>query len=206
VVDLYRNAAGLAISLGNLSEAGQFIRQAMEQARPSGHLHLEASVHLMAANCHLAQANVEAAWYSLNEAERLYSHRLAVLDPTVAQYWLVKGYCLWVRHGRVQLHRMLDEHGRLISRAQLPHRLSIELLTDGLDAREGREPQQDRSPMQVVHDRSMYGVVAGVVAIGAVPRGLPQPGLGEPPAQFVSRVLPTLEGQCVPLSVSEQIC
>jgi tetratricopeptide (TPR) repeat protein len=202
VVDLYRNVAGLAISLGNLSEASQFIRQAMEQARTSGHLRLEASVHVMQANCHLAQANVEAAWYSLNEAERLYPHRIAVLDPTVAQYWLVKAYYLWAHHGRVQLHRVLDKHSSVLQRATSAHRLPTQLLIEWIDSKEGRQSPEGSSPMQEVRKKSVYGVVAGVVSIGAVPRGLPEPDPGESPAQFVSRVLPTPESQCVPLSVS----
>jgi hypothetical protein len=137
----------------------------------------------------------------LTEAERLLEPSSTVLDP-LNMYWLVKGYCLWSRYGVEALHRMLDEHGRLVSRAQLPHRLSIELLTEGIDAREGRNPQQGRSPTQVVHDRSMYGVVAAVVAIGVVPRGLPQPRPGESPARFASRVFPTPESERIPLSVS----
>jgi DNA-binding SARP family transcriptional activator len=201
MVDLYRNVAGLAICLGDLAEASQYIQLAMEQARSSGHMRLEASVYLMEANHHLAGADPDVAWSLLNEAERLLEPRSTVLDP-LNMYWLVKGYCLWSRYGVEALHRMLDEHGRLISRAQLPHRLSIELLTEAIDAVEGREPQQGRSPMQVVHDRSMYGVVAGVVAIGVVPHGLPQPRPGESPARFASRVFPTPEGECMPLSVS----
>ncbi|MHC4709712.1 MAG: tetratricopeptide repeat protein, partial [Planctomycetota bacterium] len=199
LVDLYTNMAGLAISLGNLTEADEFIQQATKHAHGSGHLRLGALVNLMEANYHLARSDLEAAWSSLGEAERLTRRRFGVLDNP-GLYWLVKSYQLWTRYGHERMHHALAEHAHTLHRSSLAHRLPVQLLAEWIDSKE-RDLTSQRA-MDVVVRRSLYGPVAAVVAIGAVPDGLPDPHPGESPARFVCRVFLDGNEDCVPPSVT----
>jgi tetratricopeptide (TPR) repeat protein len=201
LVDLHTNMAGLAISLGNLAEAKEFIQQATQSAQGSGHLRLGALVYLMEANYHLARSDLEAAWLSLGEAERLNRSRFGVLDNP-GLYWLVKSYLLWTRHGSERMHLTLAGQAQTLQRSSLAHRLPVQLLMEWIDAKGRRPTGEDQPAMDVVVRRSLYGVVAAVVAIGAVPDGLPDPNPGESPAQFVCRAFLDKNEDNVPPSVT----
>jgi tetratricopeptide (TPR) repeat protein len=203
LVDLHTNMAGLAISLGNLAEAKEFIQQATQFAQDSGHLRLGALVYLMETNYHLARSDPEAAWSSLGEAERLNRGRFGVLDNP-GLYWLVKSYQVWARYGRERMHLALAGHAQTLQRASLAHRIPVQLLVEWIDSK-GRHLTGDGQPaMDVVVQRSLYGVVAAVVAVGAVPDGLPDRDPGESPAQFVCRVFLDGNEDHVPPSVTVQ--
>jgi tetratricopeptide (TPR) repeat protein len=201
LVDLHTNIAGLAISLGNFAEAKMFIQQATQYAQGSGHLRLRALVYLMEANYYLARSDPESAWSSLGEAERLNRSWFGVLDNP-GLYWLVKSYQLWTRYGHERMHLTLAGHAQTLQRSSLAHRLPVQLLSEWIDTKGTRLTREGQSAMDVVVRRSLYGVVAAVVAIGAVPAGLPDPDPGESPAQFVCRSFFDRNEDHVPTSVT----
>lgn len=202
LIELYANIAGLAISLGNIPEAEEFIQLAADHARSSGHRRLTALVNLVKAYCDLARADTEDAWSSIAKVDKLSRGQIGVLDSP-GLYWLVKGQQVWTRHGYRTLIQTLDEHAGVIRRCTVTHRLLIELLIDSINSKEGRKSRNRQSPLDRILQKGVFGVISAVIAIGAVPHGLEGPTAGESPGQFVCRIFPTRGAEDVPRSVSE---
>jgi tetratricopeptide (TPR) repeat protein len=199
IVELYVNVTGLALSLGNTSEAYELITKANDLALRSRHWRLRVSASLAAADYYLATADPDRAWSIVEEVEELSHGRVYALD-NMGRYGRLHRYYTWQRYG---YDRMIEIAQREISglrNERLDYQVEIRLFEEWVARKEGIAP-----PMSGALDRlkshKLYGFLAGLIALGIIPAGVPEPEPGEAPARLVARLFPDPCRDVIPTSV-----
>lgn len=201
VTEYFVNTAALSISLGNLSEAGDYVKKARAAASESQLWTSITAARLMEADYHLACADLDSVLVSFETAKAQISDKKYALLNTGRFERL---YLLW-------LWKSLGYHA-VAARASDPLPERCLGVGDQLEARvtelwiaqqEGIELGDYSDPYADIMALGLPGLIAYLTGVGVTLKSLPPRQPAETPAQLVVRFYLNSGPTTVPLSVRD---
>lgn len=183
-VQMYFNAAILAMECGDLAACERYSTLALAAGRESGLWSMTVAGLNALADCHIARGEPERAWPLVEEAMALArGESLVFMD--VAQFARLALHWLWVTEGYERALHSEYAHG-FVPHENVGHRLELQAFIEWMAFVEGK-PNSLHNTEQDVIERGLFGTVARLLSVGVKLETVPTRRPGESSAQLVAR-------------------